>query len=538
VARKPSQRQQLLALKAERETLALEAELASLRESVHWQRTIQSVVREAATMVDTRGYLSDDPSFGGYNESYLTARVEDYRDGDFYPHFRTEQELADIRGNARYLSTLNEVAISARENLRNYVIGEGVDILAAPRKAYRKSPEAKEYAGKAQAAIERILSACNWYGNLEFEAFDNLVIDGEWFLYIGAREGEPCIELLDASRVTEPGDPAKVASYAGVAQSLNWKYGVATHPERTNQPKAYFVCGVSSATEWEAYNTDELLHFKQNTPSQVKRGLSDFKAVSDTIDKAAKVLNNTTVGAAVQASIAYIRQHAPTITPGQIGSFVSARSDATDLQTTSKGVRSINSRRALPGTVVDIPNGMQYQAGPMGSSQSGVYLEVFKAAIRVLGIRWQMPEYMISGDASNANYASTLVAGSPFVRAARSRQYRIEQAYRRIGLRIVKVACQVGMLDFTYDDFIAVCEVTAQGNEIAIGNDAQELSRRQMLNDKGLLSLETWASKEGLDYAEEQNQPSMRKAQELSPPPTPKPAQMAESVWKQWTGYP
>ena len=44
-----------------------------------------------------------------------------------------------------------------------------------------------------------------------------------------------------------------------------------------------------------------------------------------------------------------------------------------------------------------------------------MHVQIVQAGLRALGNRWDMPEYMISGDSSNANYASTLVSGAPFV---------------------------------------------------------------------------------------------------------------------------
>ena len=63
-----------------------------------------------------------------------------------------------------------------------------------------------------------------------------------------------------------------------------------------------------------------------------------------------------------------------------------------------------------PGTVVRMGKNKNYLAPPLAGNTSNFTL-IVQACLRSVGCRWNMPEYMISGDASNANYSSTLVSG-------------------------------------------------------------------------------------------------------------------------------
>src|SRR6185369_4253327 len=86
-----------------------------------------------------------------------------------------------------------------------------------------------------------------------------------------------------------------------------------------------------------------------------------------------------------------------------------------------------------PGSVLKVGYGQEYLPGPMGAERNAGFELVGQYSLRRIGVRWNMPEYMISGDASNGNYSSTLVAESPFVKAREADQ----QFYKRHFLSIL-----------------------------------------------------------------------------------------------------
>jgi hypothetical protein len=131
-------------------------------------------------------------------------------------------------------------------------------------------------------------------------------------------------------------------------------------------------------------------------------------------------------------------------------------------------------------------------------------VQVIQAALRRAGARWCMPEYMISGDASNANYASTLVAESPFVKAAEAQQAFFRRWSREVLWKVLAIAAQSGRLPADVAALRRSIEITIETPPIAVRNRKEELEIRQALHAAGILSKRTWAEQSGLDYDREQ----------------------------------
>ena len=72
-------------------------------------------------------------------------------------------------------------------------------------------------------------------------------------------------------------------------------------------------------------------------------------------------------------------------------------------------------------------------------------LSKFQAALRYVGVRWNMPEYMISGDASNANLASALVAEAAFRQRPREADQPVYlNAFRELFWKVLRIRFDAG----------------------------------------------------------------------------------------------
>ena len=65
-----------------------------------------------------------------------------------------------------------------------------------------------------------------------------------------------------------------------------------------------------------------------------------------------------------------------------------------------------------PGTILDALADTDYQF-PASGLDAGRYVTVLQAELRAIASRLVMPEFMLTSDASNANYTSTMVAEGP-----------------------------------------------------------------------------------------------------------------------------
>ena len=149
---------------------------------------------------------------------------------------------------------------------------------------------------------------------------------------------------------------------------------------------------------------------------------------------------------------------------------------------------------------------MQYKPGPLGSSHGPNFIAIGQAVLRTIGSRWCMPEYMISGDASNANYSSTLVAESPFVKACEAEQRFYKSRFSRIAWKAVRIAAEAGRFAPFHVDFAALRELVAiqiEAPAIAVRDQLGEAQTSEIEHRNGVLSLRTWAALAGRDYETE-----------------------------------
>jgi len=250
---------------------------------------------------------------------------------------------------------------------------------------------------------------------------------------------------------------------------------------------------------------------------------------------------NTGEGAAIQAAIAFIRQHAPGTAPSSIENFASNTRTGYYNKSTVDGTKQTHTRKYNSGTILDIPAGQLYHAGPMGSqSQSPIYIEVAGYLLRSIGLNWCMPEYIISGDASNANFSSTLVSESPFVKAREREQQFYARHFKRLMWKAIRIAYEAGFFsNVTWDELQKAVNIDVTTPDVATRDRLQNAQEKQILNQSRVISKRTWASEAGYDYDEEQRNME-DEPQETTPiiPGFESNSRLSAASRLMWEGYP
>src|SRR5205085_4273230 len=113
------------------------------------------------------------------------------------------------------------------------------------------------------------------------------------------------------------------------------------------------------------------------------------------------------VVAEIQSAIALIRKHRQGTASG-VQQFVANQADHAAVST-----RSVH--RYGPGTILDAHAGIEYDF-PAAGVDAANFVVVLQAELRAIASRLVMPEFMLTSDASNANYSSTMVAEGPAMR--------------------------------------------------------------------------------------------------------------------------
>lgn len=498
--------------------------------------------------VDRREYLTDGSGssyFGnriGDWSAYQIAQPEDRVHGHYRPFWETEQEHREIVGMARVLAGSSEVAIGALDNLVNYTVDQGFGYTFTA-----KTEEGKRWAAVCQEIVDRMMANNKWEADGEREGFVRTRRDGERFVSLAHRGGlEVELRFEDTTTITEPDNARGVEDYldqTGLlpgAMGLDWTYGIASPPSNSQRVLGYFVERPGNTGEdWTFHTPATMVHVRANVDREVKRGMPDLFSVSSNLGRGEKLLGNTLEGSAVQAAIAFIRKHASGTAPDAIRDYVAGQADAITTQTTRGGrTRTRNLRKYHPGTVHDIPNGMDYVAGPLGSPNGPRFIEVVQAALRMVGVRWKQAEYMISGDASNGNFSSTLVAEAPFTKSAVALQGVEVRAARELCWKAVALVQNVARVFGQEVDLATLqrhVQLTVDAPEVAVRNRLEDHQIRREEHAAGLLSLETWADETGRDLEEERRKGAA--PQPTGAPPAQTGAPVPES-WERWRGYP
>ena len=164
----------------------------------------------------------------------------------------------------------------------------------------------------------------------------------------------------------------------------------------------------------------------------------------------------------------------------------------------------VRTARQYPyAAIIDASDATDYQfpseAAPVDKNVAAIQAE-FRAAAAALG----MPEYMLSGDASNANYSSTMVAEGPAVKTFEALQADLIEADIEVMERALVVAAAAERIaGATADDILDLVSVSAEPPLIKSENRLQEAQADQILLASGVLSRATFAARHGLVYAEE-----------------------------------
>ncbi len=493
-------------LREQHEALILRAETAKLEGIVRGLELSNRLVEsEWGDLVDRREYLYDTPGWNRRYDYRITSPGDRAR-GKCTPFFENETDLANIRGIGRYLATAVEHGVTALESLINYTIGTGFTYKVATRD---ESETKKPLVAEVQRALEEILQGNSWTGDKETEAFYRAPRDGETILWAKDEGGFPLILLAEPDYLREPAQVRDLEDWLGEdGGGYDWSFGVATQSGRHDRPYGYFLQWEGSASDWDVAPASEVSHIKLNVDRMVKRGISDFYAAYLTLERAAKLLGNTLQGAAIQATIAYIKEAAAGTPSDAITTARNTRATHSQTESTQRGTtRTVYGEKFYPGRVIDASN-VKYHAGPLGQSQAPVYETIVQLALRVVGARWSMPEYMISGDASNANYSSTLVSGGPFDRATQRRQAFYKRHFEDVIWKCLAVYVRRGRFMSlgigTLSDLKREVQLKIDAPPAAIQDKVQEEEIRDKQQAAGILSKKTRSALSDLDYDIEQ----------------------------------
>ena len=439
------------------------------------------------------------------------------------PFIYTEQDLLAHRQLARFICGYTIQGISILENLENWIIGKGLQPTVVAKKGVNP-PDG--ILAAAQSEIDQFYDYNDWQNDLDRELLRREVRDGESFLALfDEGGGRVAARIVEPEQVRDPlGFGREIEQTYGFDHfASDWSFGIHTPENDIQKTLGYYVLWNSAGTDWSYLTTQVMGHAKRNVDRNVKRGMSDFFAVNDDIMHTDKLVNNMRVGASVQAAIPFIRQHAAGTTTQQVSDFQSRQTQQVKQPLIGRSGPQRNIAQYQPGTVLDIGRGMEYKEPPFNGEAGRVFLEIAQGCLRLIGSRWQMPEYMISGDASNGNYASTMVAESPFVKKCEHEQEKTAAKHRKLLFKVLAMKCAAGRFRkfgiVSPDDLAMMLDIKIKSPRVAARDEDKQTESNEKKYNAGLISMETWAADEGHDFDHEQEKIASEREKGIAPQP-------------------
>jgi len=267
------------------------------------------------------------------------------------------------------------------------------------------------------------------------------------------------------------------------------RFGIRTDPTDVETVLGYYVDG-------RPVDAERIQHRKANVDGNVKRGLPLFYPVRKNLHRAEKLLRNMSVVAEIQSAIALIRKH-QSGTKSSVEQFVSDQADATLTNQTSG--RASHFRRYGPGTILDASAGTEYEF-PATAIDASRFVVVLQAELRAIASRLVMPEFMLTSDASNANYSSTMVAEGPAVRMFQRLQHDMIEDDLELLDRVIRTATEAGRLPVEALDSV---EVQGISPTLAVRDRYKETKADEILVRAGAMSRQTMSTRHGLDAEKE-----------------------------------
>lgn len=440
----------------------------------------RELVEESIDISSVAGVLDEifDPATGDRWMPLFAGSTAPY--GEASHLLTTEQGLMVVRMMCRYLAAENEYAINILENRISYIVGDGMKLTFQPRDKMKDDPEEES----VRSALEELQLVLD-------DELDRIDFDGiqEETVRRADRDGEAIIRVFHTFggielRFVEPRD----VTSAGTTYE-NAPFGIETNPEDVTDVRAYWIAG-------ERVPAEQIYHYKANVDSNVRRGISSLWPIRKNLHRAGKLLKGISSQAQFQASISAIRSH-------EVGDaqtlrrFADDRSNyaVTDPATgVSQRVQKINA-----GRVIDTSSRVKWEFPSVGVGidklRSALQADLLAAASRMV-----MPEYMVTSDASNGNYASLLAADAPAHKMFKRAQRRFSRFFADVADDVIEAKMKIGELPA---DSLIRFRVVAVPPEIATRNPKEDAETKEIQYRNGVVSRRTWQIQSGLDPDQE-----------------------------------
>jgi capsid protein len=336
----------------------------------------------------------------------------------------SETDRLDARAKARLLVRGNPHARNLLRLLEVYVVGPGLQLHHEP------AADCAHNAGEAAPLADRLWGEFLAANRRHFsyrEHARRTWRDGECFLRLFPQAAwPPAVRFVD---------PEIIGPTAAAPDS----HGIVTAAGDVETPVGYLRIDPATGELLEEIPAAELLHTKCGADSNQKRGVTIFLPLLDMLDSFEKWRDTELQARKLQASIVLWRKvHG---SPSQ----AAALADGASFGTAGDVSGTIRRERIRAGTILTTSQGTELEF-LQPKTNFGDAVPLGRLLLLSIAAGAGLPEFMLTSDASNANYASTMVAEGPAVKLFQSEQQFFADEFTELWRRVMLHAVELELL--------------------------------------------------------------------------------------------
>lgn len=385
-----------------------------------------------------------------------------------------EPARLDLRDRARELVRTNPYARNILRLLEVYVAGPGFKPVMAPR----TSDHRPELLSAAEQLWNEFLQVNRRHFSFR-ETARRVWRDGECFLRKYALpEWPPVVRYVDPETIGPDADHPD-------------SQGILTDPADVETVWSYLRIDPVTGELAEDIPAEELLHTKIGVDTNEKRGITIFAPVLEGLNSFDRWLDTELQARKLQASIVLWRKIQGS--PSQAAAFA----DQLASQVTQAAGGPQRKERYRPGSIVTTSTGTDLQF-LQPKTNFGDAVPLGRLVLLSIAAGAGVPEFMLSSDASNASYSSTMVAEGPAVKLFESEQQFFAAEFGELWQWVMSEAIRLGLLP---DGFFTQVQLQWSFPQLVNRDRAKERLADAQLAAARILSRSEVARRDGVDPA-------------------------------------
>lgn len=410
---------------------------------------------------------------------YPTSSVHTMVGGEVYKE-QVESDAMHLRAAAYRAYYKNPHARGIIDNLVNFTLDYGAKIVISPEE-------------HTKALIDAVTE--EWEAFAKLNKFRRYQKEFARRLF---REGEQFTRILEPEKPTgsglraKPGKPARIYFLEPdwiLSKKPEITYGIETVNGDVGNIKSYRVV-IDPAKDEIILTPESVLHTKIGVDMNVKRGRTLLEPVLPDLAKLMSFRDIRVILNNVRSSVVMVMKRGVQAAQQQ--------ADIAKERSTRPGARSNALTLPPAGTRIntDKDTEVEFKNPNLGASEAGIDNRLIVLAI-ASGVL--MPEFVLSMDASNNNFASIREACMPLIKFVNDMQATLEEEWQDLFERIIGLSVKAGRLPAEALD--VKCEFEFEPFDIK--NYLQEAQATQILLSNNLISRTTASARFGYSYEEE-----------------------------------